>query len=160
GIMIPDITQSYYTQVVRGVEDVCNIYNYNIILCNTDSNLEKELNYLNVFLEKQCDGILFIGKSLNEELISAIKSSKVPVVIGGLSDIEDRVLSVTINNEEAAYEITKLLINKGHKKIAFLNDEDTASFVGTERFKGYQRALKTSGIPFREAYVYKGKYSI
>ncbi|MPW26892.1 substrate-binding domain-containing protein [Alkalibaculum sp. M08DMB] len=160
GIMIPDITQAYYTQVVRGVEDVCNIYDYNIILCNTDSDPIKEHTYLNVFLEKQCDGILFIGKSLSEDLILAITNSRVPIVLGALSDSEERVPSVSINNDEAAYDITKYLIDNGHKKIGFLTDEDEISYVGIERKKGYIRALESVGIEVNNDYELKGKYTI
>ncbi len=160
GIMIPDISQAYYTQVVRGVEDVCNIYDYHIILCNTDSDPNKELTYLNVFLEKQCDGILYIGKSLNEELINTICHSRVPIVLGAVSDSQERILSVSINNDEAAFDMTKYLMKKGHKKIAFLRDENENSYSGIERKKGYVRALESEGIVVNSDYERKGKYSI
>jgi len=160
GIMIPDISQAYYTQVVRGVEDVCNIYDYHIILCNTDSDPEKELTYLNVFLEKQCDGILYIGKSINEKLIETICHSRVPVVLGAVSDNQERLVSVSINNDQAAFDITKYLIGNGHKKIAFLRDQDESSYSGIERKKGYIRALESEGIVVNSDYERKGKYSI
>lgn len=160
GIMIPDISQAFYTNVVRGVEDVCNIYDYNIILCNTDSDAQKELKYFNVFIEKQCDGILFIGKSLKDELIEQIAISKIPVVFGALTDSQDRIPSVSIDNEQASYDLTMHLIENGHKKVAFFDDEDQTSFVGIERKKGYKRALESHGIPYRKEYVFDGKYSI
>lgn len=159
GIMIPDISQAYYTQVVRGVEDVCNIYDYQIILCNTDSDPAKELTYLNVFLEKQCDGILYIGKSLNEELINTIAESRVPVVLGAITDSDNRLLSVAINNEQASFDITNYLIRNGHQKIAFLTDEED-TFAGIERRKGYVRALEAESISVNKEYERKGKYSI
>lgn len=160
GIMIPDISQAFYTQIVRGVEDVCGIYDYHIILCNTDSDPQKELTYLNVFLEKQCDGILYIGKSLTEELVDAITSSRVPVILGALTDSQDRLLSVSINNEEAAFDITTYLMDNGHEKIAFLTDENETSYVGIQRNLGYRRALESKGIIPRSDYERRGKYSI
>lgn len=160
GIMIPDISKEFYTQVVRGVEDICNIYDYHIILCNTDSNPERELTYLNVFLEKQCDGILYIGKSLNEKLAQALLNCNVDVVLGAVVDDKDRLISVTIDNSKASYDITKLLMDKGHRKIAFLNDEDNKSFVGRERKKGYIMALESENLEVKKEYHFEGKYTI
>ncbi|NTW72399.1 MAG: LacI family transcriptional regulator [Eubacteriaceae bacterium] len=160
GIMIPDISKSYYTQVVRGVEDVCNIYDYNIILCNTDSEPAKEEKYFDVFIEKQCDGILFIGKGLNQGLINKIESTRVPVVLGAVSDSMGRFNGVAINNEQAAYDITKYLIECGHTSIAFFTDEDESSFVAQERKKGFLRALKKYEVKENPIYELKGKYSI
>ena len=107
-----------------------------IRICITDSDAQKELKYFNVFIEKQCDGILFIGKSLKDELIEQIAISKIPVVFGALTDSQDRIPSVSIDNEQASYDLTMHLIENGHKKVAFFDDEDQTSFVGIERKKG------------------------
>ncbi|MBF7097039.1 LacI family DNA-binding transcriptional regulator [Alkalibacter mobilis] len=160
GIMIPDISRPYYTQVVRGVEDVCNIYDYNIILCNTDSDPGKEEKYFDVFIEKQCDGILYIGKGLNQALVNKIQSTRVPVVLGAVNDIMGRYYSVAINNEQASYDITRHLIENGHKSIAFFTDDDETSFVAQERKKGFLKALKKFGLKENPIYELKGKYSI
>lgn len=160
GIMIPDISRPYYTQVVRGVEDVCNIYDYNIILCNTDSEPLKEEKYFDVFLEKQVDGILYIGKGLSQNLVNKIESNKVPIVLGAVNDVMGRYHSVAINNELAAYDITTYLIENGHRKIAFFTDEDEKSYVARERKKGFVKALKKYDIKENPIYELKGKYSI
>jgi LacI family transcriptional regulator len=160
GIMIPDISRPYYTQVVRGVEDVCNIYDYNIILCNTDSEPVKEEKYFDVFLEKQVDGILYIGKGLSQNLVNKIESNKVPIVLGAVHDAMGRYHSVAINNELAAYELTTYLIENGHKRMAFFFDEDEKSYVSQERRKGFVKALKKHNIKENPIYELKGKYSI
>ncbi len=148
GIMIPDITDSYYTQVVRGVEDICSMYDYNIILCNTDFDSKKEEMYLDVLIEKQCDGILYMGKGISEELKNKMLESKVPLVIGATHDYEYTLPSVMIDNEKAAYEITKLLISLGHRKLALFSDSDTKSLIAREREEGFKKALKEEGLEF------------
>ncbi|RBP37590.1 LacI family DNA-binding transcriptional regulator [Garciella nitratireducens] len=148
GIMIPDITDSFYTQVVRGVEDICSMYDYNIILCNTDFNSKKEEKYLDVLIEKQCDGILYIGKGISEELKEKMLKSKVPLVVGATHDHEYTLPSVMIDNEKAAYEMTKLLISLGHKKLALFSDSDTKSLVAREREEGFKKALKENRLEF------------
>src|SRR5699024_1666215 len=146
GIMIPDITSPFYTQVVRGVEDICNMYDYNIILCNTDFELEKEERYLNVLIEKQCDGILYIGKGLSEELKRNMIESRVPLVTGAIHDHEYDIPSVMIDNEQAAYDITKLLISKGHREIAIFSDHHTRALIAREREEGIKKALAEEGL--------------
>lgn len=148
GIMIPDITDSYYTQVVRGVEDICSMYDYNIILCNTDFDSKKEETYLDVLIEKQCDGILYMGKGISEELKDKMLESKVPLVIGATHDYECTLPSVMIDNEKAAYEITKLLISLGHRKLALFSDSDAKSLIAREREEGFKRALKEEKLEF------------
>lgn len=160
GIMIPDISRPYYTQVVRGVEDICNIYDYNIILCNTDSEPLKEEKYFDVFIEKQVDGILYIGKGLSQNMVNKIQQNKVPVVLGAVKDVMGRYHSVAINNELASYELTSYLIENGHTRIAFFTDEDETSYVAQERKKGYVKALKKNNIKENPIYELKGKYSI
>src|SRR5690554_529906 len=133
GIMIPDITGPYYTEIVRGVEDICNMYDYHIILCNTDSNAKKEETYLDALIEKQCDGIVYIGKGISNELKNKMIESKVSLVIGAIHDHEYAIPSVTIDNEKAAYDITKFLIDKGHRQIGIFSDNDHNALVARER---------------------------
>lgn len=146
GIMIPDITSPYYTEVVRGVEDICNMYDYNIILCNTDSEAKKEETYLDVLIEKQCDGILYIGKGISHDLKNKMVDSKVPLVIGAIHDHEFSIPNVMIDNEQAAYEMTKFLIDKGHRKIAYFSDNDHNALVAREREEGIKKALREEGL--------------
>jgi len=72
GIVIPDISSQFYPEIVRGAEDVSNIYNYNIILCNTDNDSEKEMEYLHVLKEKMIDGVLYMSSSLENNIMELI----------------------------------------------------------------------------------------
>ena len=60
GIIVPDISNQFYPEIVRGAEDVANIYEYNIMLCNTDLDTEKEKEYLKSIERKMTDGVLYI----------------------------------------------------------------------------------------------------
>jgi LacI family transcriptional regulator, galactose operon repressor len=159
GIMIPDISNSFYTQVVRGVEDICNMYEYNIILCNTDLDPQKEQRYLDVLMEKQSDGILYIGKGISQELKEKMVQSNVPLVTGAIHDHEYSIPSVMIDNEAAAYDMTKYLISLGHKKIAHFSDNDHNSIVAREREEGYKRALEKEGIEMTKEWQLMDTYN-
>lgn len=160
GIMIPDIIRPYYTQIVRGVEDVCNMYDYHIILCNTDSNAKKEQTYLDVLIEKQCDGILYIGKGISQTLKSKMLKSNVPLVIGCIHDHEYLIPSVSVDNEKAGYDIVEFLIKKGHKKIAYFSDQDYNALSAREREEGFKKALKKEGLDLPKEWQKVGETSI
>ena len=72
GILVPDISNQIYPEIVRGAEDVANIYKYNVMLCNSDLDLEKEKEYLRVLKEKMVDGVLYMSSSLGEETLNLI----------------------------------------------------------------------------------------
>jgi LacI family transcriptional regulator len=65
GVVIPDIANAIFAEVARGIEDIANMYHYNIILCNADKRKDKEIRVINTLLEKQVDGLLFMGGAVN-----------------------------------------------------------------------------------------------
>lgn len=71
GVVIPDISNSIFAEIARGIEDIANMYHYNIILCNADKRKEKEIRVINTLLEKQVDGLLFMGGTVTDEHIQA-----------------------------------------------------------------------------------------
>ncbi|MGV2644186.1 LacI family DNA-binding transcriptional regulator, partial [Clostridium perfringens] len=81
GVVIPDISNSIFAEIARGIEDIANMYHYNIILCNADKRKEKEIRVINTLLEKQVDGLLFMGGTVTDEHIQAFQTSAVPIVL-------------------------------------------------------------------------------
>lgn len=154
GIMIPDISNQFYPEVVRGVEDIANMYKYNIFLCNTDRDGEKELQYFDVLAEKQVDGIVLMGNEVSEELYNRIKLLNIPVVLIG-ADYMD-IPSVTIDHEKAGKAMVKYLIKKGHSSIGLITGKFTDPAYGVARLEGYKSALEEENIEFLSQYVVEG----
>jgi len=157
GVVIPDISNTAYSEVVRGIEDIANMYHYNIILCNSDKKKEKEIRVINTLLEKQVDGLLFMGGVITDEHIEAFRTS-VPIVLCATKDENQLLPSVDIDHEAAAYDAVKVLIDHGHRSIGMIcgNLQDPQS--GFARYQGYKKALEEAGIPFRESHVRVGNY--
>ncbi|MHC1683871.1 MAG: LacI family DNA-binding transcriptional regulator [Clostridiaceae bacterium] len=146
GIVIPDISNAFYPEIVRGAEDVANIYNYNIILCNTDLDIEKEKEYLRVLKEKMVDGMIYMSNALEKETLDLIKELDMPTVLVETTDEEKTFPSVTIDNKEAAYEAVKHLISKGKKRIVYLGTQPDAKNARALRYDGYKKALEEAGL--------------
>lgn len=158
GVVIPDISNSIFSEVARGIEDIANMYHYNIILCNADKRKEKEIRVINTLLEKQVDGLLFMGGVITEEHMEAFNTSSVPVVLCATADEKHTIPSVDIDHEKAAYDAVNVLIQNGHRKIAMISGTLQDPANGFARYQGYKKALEEAGIPLREDYVRIGNY--
>ncbi|MEG0494912.1 MAG: LacI family DNA-binding transcriptional regulator, partial [Eubacterium sp.] len=160
GIMIPDITNPFYTEIVRGAEDVCGIYNYNIILSNTDFDHDKEQSSLGVLVEKQCDGIIYVGKNLTDELRDDLIDAPSEIVLGCIPDESGQLSGVLIDNEMAAYDLAAKCIEMGHTKCAVFYDEHVDGYINQKRLDGIKRAFKESNIELNEDLFYYGSSSV
>lgn len=159
GIVIPDISSQFYPEIVRGAEDVSNIYNYNVILCNTDLDIEKEKEYIRVLKEKMVDGVIYMSTSLAPEIITLLQDLKLPTVLVETSEkaeAETEFCSVTIDNEKAAYEAVEYLIKKGNKKIAFIGVNPKMANASALRYDGYKKALEENGMEVNQDLVQFG----
>jgi LacI family transcriptional regulator len=159
GVIIPDISSIFYSELARGIEDIATMYKYNIILSNSDQNVEKELHLLNTMLGKQVDGILFMSGNVTNEHIEEFKRSPVPIVLAASVEEQGETPSVAINYEQAMYDATKLLIEKGHKEIGFVSGPLTEPINKIRKLAGYRRALEEAEIQYDESLVVEGDYT-
>ncbi|GMX62309.1 catabolite control protein A [Paenibacillus elgii] len=158
GVVIPDISNSIFSEVARGIEDIANMYHYNIILSNADKKKEKEIRVINTLLEKQVDGLLFMGGAITEEHIQAFKTSSVPVVLCATADEQRTIPSVDIDHEKAAFDAVNVLLENGHRDIAMISGTLQDPANGYARYQGYKKALEAANIPVREELVRIGNY--
>lgn len=158
GVVIPDIANALYAEVARGIEDIANMYHYNIILCNSDKRKDKEIRVINTLLEKQVDGLLFMGGAVTDEHVQAFQTSNVPIVLCATTDEKGVIPSVDIDHEAAAFDAVNRLISEGHRSIAMISGTLQDPANGFARFQGYKRALEQAGIAYREDYVRIGNY--
>lgn len=139
GLLVPDIVNPYFHEVAKGVEDAANAMGYNVLLCNTDYNIEKEIVYKDVLLERRVEG--FIVAPASDATGRIFKNENVPVVLVGDMDEENNLNYVTTDNISGAFKATEYLIKLGHKKIAFVGGPEDAK-TNRDRFKGYMNALE------------------
>jgi len=158
GVVIPDISNAIFAEVARGIEDIANMYHYNIILCNADKKKEKEIRVINTLLEKQVDGLLFMGGAVTEEHEQAFRTANVPIVLCATSDESGNIPSVDIDHEQAAYDAVQALIKQGHTRIAMISGTLEDPSNGYARFSGYKKALAEAGIAYDETLVRIGNY--
>ncbi len=158
GVVIPDISNAIFAEVARGIEDIANMYHYNIILCNADKRKEKEIRVINTLLEKQVDGLLFMGGVVTDEHMQAFQTSTVPIVLCGTNVEGNTMAAVDIDHQQAAHDAVKLLIDKGHRRIGMISGNLQDPNNGFSRYNGYKNALEEAGVAFNESLVRIGNH--
>ncbi|MFC4403629.1 catabolite control protein A [Gracilibacillus xinjiangensis] len=158
GVIIPDISSIFFSELARGIDDIATMYKYNIILSNSDQNKEKELRLINTMFEKQVDGLIYMGASITEDHVQQLKTSPVPVALAATIDPSETIPSVNIDYEQAAYEATSFLITNGTKQPVYVTGvEDSA--VSEKKYQGYVRAIEESNGSVNEEYVINVDFS-
>jgi LacI family transcriptional regulator len=159
GVIIPDISNIFYAELARGIEDIATMYQYNIILSNSDQNLDKELHLFNTMLGKQVDGLVFMGGNITAVHVEEFEKSQVPIVLAGSIEETGVIPSVNIDYEQAVFDSVKEFIEKGHKNIAFVIGPLHEPKNAEKKLRGYQNALMEAGIPFNEELLVEGDYT-
>lgn len=161
GLVIPDIRNPFFPELVRGVEDFCKTKKYSVFLCNTDGDQKREKEYLNLLKEKNVDGIIYtyayVGAS--KRLEDFIDKSKIPIVLLDRGDVANSFSGVYIDNKKAGYLATEHLIGLSHKKIGCITGPD---FVqnSQDRLTGYMKALVDNGITVNKQWIKLGNYQL
>lgn len=157
GLVIPDISNLFFAEISRKIEDKGFEYGYSVILCNTDDDREKEKSYIDVLLEKQVDGIIFISAGAAKENILKQMEMDIPIVVAD-RDIPSLASDVVlIDNHEGGYEATHYLITLNHKRIACITGPSLMT-PSALRVEGYKHALKDAGIPINESLICQGNF--
>lgn len=158
GVIITNSADPFFAEVTRGVEDACFEQGYNIILCNSDSDLDKELLYANALIKKRVDGILFLaagGKSTRH--IRTMQEQKISLVVVDRYIPDLAVDTVLIDNARGGWLATHHLIKLGHQRIGCITGPSDLS-LSAERVTGYRCALQEAGLTVDETLIIKGNF--
>lgn len=157
GIIIPDISNPYYAEIVRGIQDVADREGYAVTLHNTDSSPEGIIRYIYLLREKSADGIIFSGGIINgQETLSVLKELRDKVVVIGRHDVD--FPAVMVDNIGGMTQAVRHLIDIGHRQIGFIGGPD-GSTTALDRLAGFRNAMNRSGLTFAPRLVKKGTWN-
>lgn len=157
GVILPKISSETMSKIVGGISEEISKHGYNIILGNTDLNIEKEIEYLNIFKNRNVDGIIFVATIITDKHLQIIKDIKIPIVIVG--QYIDGYPCVYHSDYKAAYEMTEYLIKQGHNKIAYIGATDDDISAGLNRKNGYIDCLKNKNLTYYKGIIRVGDFS-
>lgn len=163
GIIVPDITNTYFGEIIKGVSEIAEKENLNIILFNTDNYLEKEIRAINLLKEQRIKGIImtpgFGEEKFNENYVTTITTLNVPIILVSADIKFTKLNGVFVDSIKGGYDATSLLIKEGHTKIGIM-----VGLLGSEpvmdRLEGYKKALSESNLTYNEKYIYHGDFKL
>ena len=138
GVILPKINSDTISREVTGISDILTRRGYQLILANTNNDVEEELKYLSLFKERQVDGVVFIATMFTRKHKQMLKDYKVPIVI--LGQHLDGYPCIYQDAHKAAFQVTEKLAEKG-KKFAYIGVTDKDEAVGACRKKGFMDAI-------------------
>lgn len=153
GLIIPDIINPFFPEIAKAIDDEAHRQGYNVFLCNSDWDEEREDGYIRGLSEKRVDGIIIFPAS--EDSINDIKlrvSGDTPVVVLGSTSSYEGVLTISIDDVLGASLSTTYLLDKGHKNIAFIGGKIGGSGV-TPRLKGFRDAHEKFNVDINEELI-------
>lgn len=158
GFLVPDIRNPFFPELIKAAEDTANEKGYNLILCNTDEDEEKEKMYIRILNQKRVDGIILATATVKNELNKFIENSKRPFVLVNRSIQGAKCRHVIIDDVYGAQLAVSHLVSLGHRKIAHIAGP---LYIQTalSRLEGYRLSLNESNIPFKMEYVVESSYS-
>jgi len=161
GVLVSDIANPFFPMVVRGAEDAAQKHGYNLLLCNSDDNLEKEARALELLLSKRVDGILLTKAAgdFQPALRQAINEVNIPFVLLMRTYPQLTKDAVISDDYQGAYEAVCHLARSGRRRIGLVSGPLRVSNA-KERFRGFRDALKESGLPYDPDLVVEGDYRI
>ncbi len=155
-LVLSDIANPFFTTIARGVEDVANRNGFNVIFCNTDESEDKQTEYLTILVQKQVDGVLLVPARSTEGPVAFLRNRGVPVVVLDRRVPECRADDVRGDSEQGAYDLVRLLLDLGHRRIAILSGPPEVS-TAADRVAGYRRALAEAGLDSDPALILHGR---
>lgn len=158
GVVIPNIANSYFATLARGIDDIATMYKYNIVLASSDENDDHEVTVINSLFAKQVDGIIFMGYHLTEKIRAEFSRTRTPIVLAGTVDLEHQLPSVNIDYK-AAVEDSVTQLAKNNEKVAFVSGPLIDDINGKLRLAGYKAGLEKNNLRYNEGLVFEAKYS-
>ncbi|PKM64606.1 MAG: LacI family transcriptional regulator [Firmicutes bacterium HGW-Firmicutes-20] len=162
GLIIPDVTNLFFTDFLRQVEIEAAKFGYTIILGNTDEQGSREYEYVRTFLQRGLAGCILIHSSIemdkyDAKIVDLVKQSKLPFILIDRHQKANNIRTLFIDQKLGAYLATTHLLNLGHTRIGYISgplDLDLSRM----RYDGYRQALEDHGIVFDENLIEFGDW--
>ncbi len=153
-VVVPEIVNSFYSSVVHGVETIARKHGYHVLICSSNNSTETERELASSAFLQMADGVIVMSASHNQQFYQQFDNRVVLVDRLLPSNVYD---AVVIDNYGGGYQMGMHLLSKGHRRIGFINGEETFN-VGRDRRDGFFAALKLANVACDESLIHCGSW--
>ncbi|MCS6907067.1 MAG: LacI family DNA-binding transcriptional regulator [Anaerolineales bacterium] len=161
GLLISDVSNPFYPDVILGVEEVAFAEDYSIFLCNTNYDLERGLKLVQSLVDRSVDGILFMSSSMSLQMVREATENQVHAVVLDWEDsnLHDIASTITINFESGIQQAIRHLVEAGHRHIAHISGPLNL-WTAQVRKNAFLKALELNGVDPQQAPIIEGDLRI
>lgn len=157
GLLIPDISNPFFAEVARSIEDRSYELGFHVMICNTDNDAQKEKKYLSLLTRQRIDGLIIASAFRNASLLENMVKQDVPVSLIASEIFNLPVNTVTVDDYKGAYLATSYLLSLQHRKIAIITEDAKSNQI---RLRAFKDVMKEEGIIVPRDYVVKTEATI
>ncbi len=159
GLLVPDISNPFFAEIARAIEDQSQRYGYSVVMCSTDNKDDKVERYIALLLQKSVDGIIIATGIDKINILEQLLSKRIPVVLLAREMPLVAVNTVVVDDYVGGSLAANHLLELGHKRMAVLGE--SAKVVSSrERIRGFRQTMEDEQIPFREEWLKYCDYRI
>lgn len=151
GVLVPDISNAFFAEVARALENNAREIGYAIILCSTDYQSERERDYLDLLIKKQVDGIIIATEPEDWKAYKNLQKKEIPHLMFSVDSPGFSSHIVTTDDIRGGYMAGRYLLDQGHKDIAIIAEINRAS--GRMRLEGFKHSLADEGIVLKDEWT-------
>jgi len=159
GVIGAGMDNPFLMKLLKGVETSAKENDYNLIFGDSEGELDQELKYLNIFNQKNVDGLIIITASIYNNLLEEIKNKGIPAVFASGYVNDNEIPCISVNNSRAAEEVIDYLYDLGHRKFGIVRGTYSDLVTSGERIKGVKSSFQKNKIDFNSVPIYEGNFS-
>lgn len=158
GFILPDISNPFFPEIARGVEDIAWAHRFSVTFCNTDNDTQREEDALQLMQSKMVDGVI-VTRSMFGKSSEILTKYNFPIVVVDRKGKtgREKVGEIVIDAKKAFFDVTEHLIACGCKNIAYISAKGK---YDNERYNGFKSALIHAGLDLNEKSVYRAQYNV
>lgn len=156
-VVVPDITNTFFSNVLRGIESVSIEYGYQVLLCDAQNLIERESSFFSNLGQKKADGMILLTARSDQKILEELSEDH-PVVLACEYYEGSKLPTVSIDNISSARKATEYLISLKHKRIGHISGPMNV-VVGRDRLKGFHQAMAQHGLSVDSLLVQEGNFS-
>lgn len=158
GMLVTTTLNPFFAEVVNEVEKCCYREGYNLVLCNTDGELEKTNSYLKMLTQKRVDGILVMCSEYDDSLFSSLIGQRnLPMVVMDWGPSDDYVDRIQDNSVKGAHLAIQHLVEQGHKRIAYIGGP-LEKLPAKQRLEGFIEAMDQANLIVQPDWVIESDF--
>ncbi|GKX28254.1 LacI family transcriptional regulator [Vallitalea longa] len=163
GVVVPDINNPFFGQVIKGISSVTDKNDLYMLLCDTDENEQKEMKFIEMLKRQRIRGLIITptadNDKFNAKYLSILENLNVPVVLLDRDVKYSKFDGVFLDSISGTYDAIECFIKEGHRKIAIISGP-LSSKPGRDRLRGYKKSLSMNGIEIDERYIFYGDFKL